>query len=113
MRNELLRGTGPAFAFFVFVLFACSACTDDPAPSAPEKAPPRPSGGCGRGNPKGLRASQKITVRSVERSYELFAPDVDDRTSLPLVSVFHGSGGSGADVRATFALEAEAKNKAF
>jgi poly(3-hydroxybutyrate) depolymerase len=87
------------------VTILLASCSDDAAPAASEKAPPRPTAGCSKaGAPKGYLAGQKITVRSTERSYELFVPESDGKTPLPTVFVFHGTGGSGADIRNAYGL---------
>jgi len=96
------------------VIGGATACADDPAPPPSDKAPPRPTGGCSKANqPRGFLGAQKLTVRSEARSYDLFVPETDGKTPLPLVFVFHGAGGTGADIRAAHGLEAEANGKAF
>ena len=55
-----------------------------------------------------------MTVNSEKRTYGLFVPTGYARsTALPLIFVFHGDGGSGAEIRKDFALEAAAKNGAL
>lgn len=103
-----------ALASVVVGLSTLLACEDDPGPPPSSKAPPRPTGGCSKPNPKGFLPAQKLTVRSVVRNYELFVPETSDgKTALPLVFVFHGTGGTGAEIRNTHALEGEAKGKAI
>lgn len=70
--------------------------------------PPDPSVSCGVANlPKGLQSKQTIQVGSETRTYELFVPEsYDGHKTFPLVFVFHGDGGTGANIRNSFKLEA-------
>jgi polyhydroxybutyrate depolymerase len=53
-------------------------------------------------------------VSGSKRTYVLFVPDTyDDHRSFPLVLVFHGDGGTGADIRAAFQLEPTAAGGAI
>jgi polyhydroxybutyrate depolymerase len=69
-----------------------------------------PSKGCNTGAPKaassGLATNLTMTVRGNERTYDLTIPTTYDPTRpYPVVFVFHGSGGTGANVRGTFSFE--------
>lgn len=63
---------------------------------------------------KGFLAGQTITVGGGARTYGLFVPDgYDGRRTFPLVFVFHGDGGTGAGIRNSFKIEAEAAGGAM
>ena len=54
----------------------------------------------------GFAGSQSITVNGAARTYELYIPpSYDGTTTYPLVFVFHGDGGTGAQVRSSFDIE--------
>jgi len=121
-----LRARSLAFAG-VLVLAACS--DDEPAPAAPDPLaadgggttgpdvnnPPDPSAGCGSAIAKlGLLPDESITVGADKRTYQLFVPETyDGKKSFPIVFVFHGDGGTGAGIRGSFKLEAEAAGEAI
>ena len=66
-----------------------------------------PGSKCGAdGVTGGFVGSQSITADGAARTYELYVPAAyDGMTSYPLVFVFHGDGGTGAQVRKSFDLE--------
>lgn len=54
----------------------------------------------------GFAGSQTIMVNGDARTYELYVPDkYDGQTAYPLIFVFHGDGGTGAQIRKSFDLE--------
>lgn len=79
-----------------------------------DAAPPDPTPGCGvAGVAKGL-TTKTLMADGAKRTYELFVPDTyDSQRSFPLVFVFHGDGGNGANIRGSFKLEAEAAGGAI
>jgi polyhydroxybutyrate depolymerase len=79
-----------------------------------EAGTPDPTPGCGAaGVTKGL-STQTLTADGAKRTYQLFVPDTyDNKKSFPLVFVFHGDGGTGANIRGSFKLEAEAAGGAL
>lgn len=93
------------------------ACGDDATPSASttNKVQSQSSLGCGKsGAPKGLLEKQPISIKNNARTYDVFVPDAHDgKTPLPIVFVFHGSGGTGADIRKAYPLEGAADGKAI
>jgi len=76
---------------------------------------PLPTPGCGaEGVKKGFLGSQTIDVAGTKRTYEMFVPDgYDGRKTYPLVFVFHGDGGTGANIRGSIKLEAESSGEAI
>jgi polyhydroxybutyrate depolymerase len=72
--------------------------------------PPGPGGpGCGAAGVKPGVSTGSITVGGTKRTYVIFVPDTyDGHRSFPLVLVFHGDGGTGANIRGGFPLEAAA-----
>jgi polyhydroxybutyrate depolymerase len=117
------RVTYPLFALgSVAVVFACGGTT--PAPADPTDAgqdgttpvptttgvvtvPTDGSIGCGKsGVTPGFSQGLKLTVTSRARTYAVGVPDTYDATkAYPLVFVFHGDGGTGAQVRSSIKLE--------
>lgn len=85
----------------------------DGAVDPTDSAKPGPS--CGAAGVKtGFAGTQTIASGGAQRTYELFVPDAyDGRTTYPLVFVFHGDGGTGANIRGSFKLEAEAAGGAI
>lgn len=79
-----------------------------------EGGTPDPTPGCGAtGVTKGA-STKKITADGSKRTYELFVPDTyDSKKSFPVVFVFHGDGGDGANIRGSFELEAAAAGGAI
>jgi len=76
--------------------------------------PPDLGPGCGAAGVTPGASSQSIMVGGSKRTYELFVPSTyDDHKSFPLVLVFHGDGGTGANIRAAFQLEAAAAGGAI
>ena len=69
--------------------------------------PPDPGATCGvAGAVPGL-STQSIMSGGSKRTYQLFLPSTyDAHKSFPLVFVFHGDGGTGANIRGAFGLEA-------
>ncbi|MBN9165289.1 MAG: hypothetical protein BGO98_19980 [Myxococcales bacterium 68-20] len=99
-----------------FVLVAVAGCSDEPAPSEPTKRVNGESSlGCGNADaPKGVLANQTVTVRNNKRTYQAVVPDAHDgKTLLPIVFMFHGSGGDGAGLRSAYDLESEAQGQAI
>lgn len=82
--------------------------------TATEAGPPDPTPGCGATGVKTGASTQTLTADGSKRTYELFVPDTyDSAKSFPLVFVFHGDGGDGANIRGSFKLEAEAAGGAI
>ena len=110
--------TGAASLVLVssFVLGAGAGCSDDPAPPEPTKRVAGDSSlGCGKAEaPKGVLGNQTVTVRNNTRTYRAVVPDAHDgKTPLPIVFMFHGSGGDGAGLRSAYDLEGEAQGQAI
>lgn len=62
----------------------------------------------------GFAGSQTIEVDGTAHSYELFVPDgYDGKTRFPVVVVFHGDGGTGANIRSGFKIEEASAKKAI
>jgi len=79
-----------------------------------DTTPPDPSGGCGASVKPGFLDGQKIKVGTANRTYAIFVPDgYDAKKTFPLVFVLHGDGGTGAGMRKSFKLEAEAAGGAI
>ena len=98
-------------ALSLTVLVMSAACGDEEDGAGPGGG--LASSGCGGSASGGLQQAQTLSVRGETRTYELFVPD-GAASALPLVFVFHGSGGTGKDQRASsYNLEAEAKGKAI
>lgn len=108
----------------VLALAACASlhavvglgCSDDPPPPEPaSRVRSDASQGCGRSDaPKGELEGQAVTVKGNARTYDAIVPDAHDgATALPLVFVFHGSGGDSAGIRRGFDLEREAGGQAI
>jgi polyhydroxybutyrate depolymerase len=96
-------------------LFVVFACGDDAAPAAPtRRVRSESSQGCGKaGAPKGMLEKQALRIKSNERTYDVVIPEGHDgKTPLPLVFVFHGSGGNGQGIRKAYDLEGQAQGKA-
>jgi polyhydroxybutyrate depolymerase len=88
------------------VLAVLAACTNETTATLDARR-------CGDSDAKIGRSRRTITADGVKRTYELVVPETSDGTqAYPLVFVFHGDGGSGADIRASFPLEAEAGGRA-
>lgn len=67
------------------------------------------SAGCGRAGAATGRVSIETEVGGVARHYDLVVPEpYDARRSLPVVFVFHGLGGDGAQIRSYLGLESVA-----
>ncbi|MBX3203889.1 MAG: hypothetical protein KF764_02410 [Labilithrix sp.] len=91
-------------------------CSDDsPAPEPTSRVRSESSQGCGKdGAPKGVLGNQPVTVKNNLRTYHAIIPDAHDGTTpLPLVFMFHGSGGDGAGLRGVYNLELEARGQAI
>ncbi|MCW5837513.1 MAG: hypothetical protein KIS78_34290 [Labilithrix sp.] len=92
-------------------------CGDDepPPPEPASRVRSDASQGCGRTDaPKGVLSDQSITVKGDARTYLAVVPDAHDGTTpLPLVFMFHGSGGDGARFRGAHDLELEARGQAI
>lgn len=92
-------------------------CGDDepPPPEPASRVRSDASQGCGRTDaPKGVLSDQSITVKGDARTYLAVVPDAHDGTTpLPLVFMFHGSGGDGARFRGAYDLELEARGQAI
>jgi polyhydroxybutyrate depolymerase len=92
------------------------AGTGEGGPSGEDGGPPPdPTPGCGATGVKpGFNGSQSITVGSEKRTYELYVPDsYDGKKVFPVVFVFHGDGGTGANLRNGFKIEAESQGGAI
>lgn len=62
----------------------------------------------------GFAGSQKIEIDGTAHTYELFVPDgYDGKTRFPVVFVFHGDGGTGANIRSGFKIEEASAKKAI
>ncbi len=62
----------------------------------------------------GQYGALSMTVNGEKRTYGLFVPTGYAKgTALPLILVFHGDGGSGAEIRKDFPIEAVARNGAL
>lgn len=86
----------------------------DEGGTSSEAGPPDPTPGCGATGVKTGSSTQSLMADGAKRSYELFVPDTyDNKKSFPLVLVFHGDGGDGANIRGSFKLEAEAAGGAI
>ena len=86
----------------------------DEGGTSSEAGPPDPTPGCGATGVKTGASTQSLMADGAKRSYELFVPDTyDNQKSFPLVLVFHGDGGDGANIRGSFKLEAEAAGGAI
>jgi polyhydroxybutyrate depolymerase len=125
MHRSAARALGMTGALFLVL----AACSDDDAaqPAGPgdgdgggvvdeggtpgdESAPPDLGPGCGAAGVKPGISTQSITVSGAKRTYEVFVPDTyDNHKTFPLVLVFHGDGGTGANIRSAFPVEAAAK----
>ena len=124
----------PALGLASALVLSALACGDDSSPGAfpageggvdpvtadgdtpgADATPPEPSAGCGPADvKKGFLGSQSITVAGSKRTYELFVPDTyDNQKSFPVVFVFHGDGGNGANLRGYFNMETEAAGGAI
>lgn len=87
---------------------------DGASPGADGSIPPGPGVACGAADSKPGAGSASITVGGSKRTYELFVPDTYDHTrTFPVIFVFHGDGGTGANIRSSFQLEAEAAGGAI
>lgn len=86
------------------LLAACGSETTAPAGGS---SGANPSGGCGGARGAvGYAAKQSIQAAGKARTYGLFVPEgYDGSRALPLVFVFHGSGGSGDSIRKSYPLE--------
>lgn len=86
----------------------------EPAAADDASTPPDPGVTCGAADSKPGAGSKTITVAGSKRTYELFVPDTyDQKKTFPLIFVFHGDGGTGADMRSSLRLEAEAAGQAI
>jgi polyhydroxybutyrate depolymerase len=86
----------------------------EPTPADDASTPPDPGVICGAADSKPGAGSKTITVAGSKRTYELFVPDTYDRKkTFPLIFVFHGDGGTGANMRSYLKLEAEAAGQAI
>ena len=85
------------------------------ADAASSSAPGKGSSACGKaGAPTGAITGQKISVKGAGRSYDLFVGSAyNGKTPLPLVFVFSGAGGTGAQIRASYPIEGQAGGKAI
>jgi polyhydroxybutyrate depolymerase len=103
------------------VLALFLACGDDASPSpfvagngdggsegGGDGGPGDPTPGCGAtGAATGYQQNQSVMAGGQTRRYQLFVPAAHDGTkTFPLVFVFHGDGGSGADMRDYLPAEA-------
>jgi polyhydroxybutyrate depolymerase len=84
--------------------------TDDGSTGMPGDetgVPPDPGAACGVAGAAPGVSTQSIMSGGSKRTYQLFLPPTyDGHKSFPLVFVFHGDGGSGANIRGAFGLEA-------
>lgn len=89
--------------------------TPDSATTDPDvSTPPDPGVACGAPDSKPGAGSKTITVNGAKRTYELFVPDTyNQKKTFPVIFVFHGDGGTGANIRSYFKLEAEAAGQAI
>jgi polyhydroxybutyrate depolymerase len=87
---------------------------DDEAGTTDDATPPDLGPTCGAAGVKPGATSQSLMVGTSKRTYELFLPSsYDNHRTFPLVLVFHGDGGTGAGIRASFPLEAAAAGGAI
>lgn len=96
-------------------LLAFAACSDEPEPESPvRRVQSESSQGCGKTSaPKGVLGNQSVSVRNNARTYHAIIPEAHDgKTPLPIVFMFHGSGGDGAGFRDVYPLEREARGQA-
>jgi polyhydroxybutyrate depolymerase len=112
--------------FAVACAFVLVACSDEstgttsggtPTPGADGGGgdPPDPGPGCGSADvTTGYIGGERITVSGAERTYGLFVPETYDAMKpFPVVFVFHGDGGTGKNIRASFDLETRAAGGAI
>ena len=95
-----------------------AACDDPVTPVADDgKVRAVLSAGCraeAKGTVKGFQSQTKVVVKGVDRTYDWLIPDGHDGTHpVPLVFVYHGGGGTGADVRGSLKLEDATGGKAI
>lgn len=114
--NKLLAVRSLSLVFAFASIVAC----DDPVkpPEDDGKVKAKLSPGCraaeGEPAPKGFQSQTPMIVKGIDRTYDWFVPDAHDgRHPIPLVFVYHGGGGTGAEVRASFKLEEQAGGKAL
>lgn len=125
------RASGVLVAAGGALLLVLAACSSDDA--APTLAPDGGGGGdeagaptdeagsspdlgptCGAAGVKPGVSTQSLLVGTSTRTYELFVPSTyDNHKSFPLVVVFHGDGGTGANIRAAFPIEGAAAGGAI
>lgn len=100
-----------AFAASLCLFATVVACGDDD-----EGAAAKPGGtastGCEKSGAKGYQTKQTVTVNGQSRTYDVFVPE-NASAALPLVFVFHGDGGTGANIRSSFKLEEAANGGAI
>jgi polyhydroxybutyrate depolymerase len=88
--------------------------SDTPTSSVDTTSPAEPKATCGATDVKKGVSTRTITADGAKRTYALFVPDTyDSAKTFPLVFVFHGDGGTGANIRGSFELEAAAAGGAI
>lgn len=109
----------PLLGFFALALTLGVAC-DDPAkpPEESTKVPQVLSAGCRATTDgmllKGFQSQTKLIVRGQDRTYDWLIPDAHDgRHPIPVIFVFHGDGGTGAQIRQSYKLEDQVGGKAI
>jgi polyhydroxybutyrate depolymerase len=82
---------------------------------AGEGEPGTPTAGCGAAPATtGFTNGLTVSVGGQARSYALYVPtNYDPNKAYPVVFAFHGDGGTGAGIRATMQLEAQANEAAI
>ncbi len=87
---------------------------DDEGGAADDARPPDLGPTCGAAGVKPGASSASLMVGTSKRTYGLFLPSTyDNHRTFPLILVFHGDGGTGAEIRADFPLEAATANGAI
>lgn len=98
------------------VLALASACDDQTTtPPVDNKVKKVVSEGCfaTQNAPKGLQSQTQMTVHNEQRTFDWFVPDSHDGVHpIPMVFVFDGVTGKGANARATYPVEAAANGAA-
>lgn len=102
-----------------FAVLASAVACDDPVkpPEDDGKVKAVLSPGCRASAAptlKGFQSQTPAVVKGVDRTYDWFVPDAHDgRHPIPVVFVYHGGGGTGASIRASFKLEEATGGKAL
>lgn len=116
--GALWRSFGLAAGLLAATVTLSTACSEDvsttPRLLRARRTQTQSSAGCSKADaPTGLLSKQPISVKNNARTYDLFVPDSHGKKPLPLIFVFHGSGGDGAGIRRTFDLERHANGEAI